>query len=34
MTGKDILLGAVADDMTGATDLCNTLVPAACAPCK
>jgi len=26
MTGKNILLGAVADDMTGATDLCNTLV--------
>jgi len=26
MTNKDILLGAVADDMTGATDLCNTLV--------
>ena len=24
--GKGILLGAVADDMTGATDLCNTLV--------
>ena len=26
MTKKNILLGAVADDMTGATDLCNTLV--------
>ncbi len=26
MTRKNILLGAVADDMTGATDLCNTLV--------
>ena len=26
MSRKNILLGAVADDMTGATDLCNTLV--------
>jgi len=29
-----MLLGAIADDFTGATDLCSMLVRAACGPCN
>ena len=29
-----MLLGCIADDLTGATDLALTLTGAACAPCR
>ena len=34
MTSQGPLLGCIADDFTGATDLASMLVAAACAPCS